>query len=152
MKLAEFDHPIHTKKILVADDEPAMRELLGEMFRSAGFNHLIFASNGSAVLDLALAENPQLIVLDVMMPRGNGLRALRSLRENSKTASIPVIMMSGFGLGALTSAAEGFTSHFIAKPFTCEELVERASGLLSHRFEESNTGHRMSFGDPAAFV
>ena len=149
MKLADLDHPIHTKKILVADDEPVMRELLGETFRSAGFEHLIFASNGSAVLDLALAENPQLIVLDVMMPRGNGLRALRCLRENPKTASIPVIMMSGFGLSALTSAAGEFTSHFLAKPFSSSELVDRASGLLSNRLADTN---RMAFGDTAAFV
>ncbi|RBP45040.1 response regulator receiver domain-containing protein [Roseimicrobium gellanilyticum] len=149
MKLADLDHPIHTKKILVADDEPAMRELLGEMFRTAGFEHLIFASNGSAVLDLAVAENPQLIVLDVMMPRGNGLRALRSLREHPKTSGIPVIMMSGFGLGALTNAAGEFTSHFLAKPFTCNELIDRASGLLSERLTGTS---RMPYGDPAAFV
>jgi two-component system response regulator MprA len=149
MKLADLDHPIHTKKILVADDEPAMRELLGEIFRSAGFEHLIFASNGTAVLDLAIAENPQLIVLDVMMPRGNGLRALRCLREHPKTTSIPVIMMSGFGLSALTNAAGDFTSHFLAKPFTGTELIDRASGLLSDRLTESN---RMGYGERAAFV
>lgn len=149
MKLADLDHPIHTKKILVADDEPAMRELLREMFHSAGFDHLIFASNGSAVLGLALQENPQLIILDVMMPRGNGLRALRCLREHPKTSSIPVIVMSGFGLSALTSAAGEFTSHFLAKPFTCSELIERSSDLLSHRVTDSQ---RMAFGEPAAFV
>jgi DNA-binding response OmpR family regulator len=148
MKLADLDHPIHTKKILVADDEPAMRELLGQMFRSAGFEHLIFASNGSAVLDLALAENPQLIILDVMMPRGNGLRALRGLKEHPKTASIPVIMMSGFGLSALTSAAGEFTSHFLAKPFTSTELVDRASGLLSERLGDVS---HMPYSNPAAF-
>lgn len=120
-----------TRKILVVDDEPAMLKLIEGMLRAAGFDHLVFAHDGVDVLTVARQERPQLIIMDVMMPKGNGLRALRQLRDNTQTAGIPVILTSGFDANTLGECAQQLASFLLAKPFTPEQLISHVEKLLS---------------------
>ena len=62
------------ERILVVDDEPYISRYIEKCLRNSGFDEIIFSTNGSNVLSLALTERPQLIIMDVMMPGGNGLK------------------------------------------------------------------------------
>jgi two-component system, cell cycle response regulator DivK len=78
------------KKVLIADDYPDMRELLGKQLERLGFLPIL-AENGKEVLEKAIAEQPRLILMDMMMPVMNGWEAVRSLRANPETKNIPIL-------------------------------------------------------------
>ena len=82
------------KKILIVDDDPDIVAYLEAFFKDNGFQ-TIFAVNGKECYDKAVNEMPDLITLDVTMPEESGVRALRDLQENEKTANIPIIMITG---------------------------------------------------------
>lgn len=121
----------NTQKILVVDDEPLVRNYIAASLRAGGYDNLIFGSNGSCVPSISLSEHPELIIMDVMMPRGNGLRALRLLRESPITGGIPVIMTSGFGIQTLGECARNWADRFLSKPFTAVQLLAEVGTLLA---------------------
>ena len=82
------------KKILIIDDEKDMRVYLEAVFRKAGYE-TESASDGDEGLWLAEAHQPDLITLDVLMPKKSGVKAFRALRTSKKTASIPIIVLTG---------------------------------------------------------
>jgi putative two-component system response regulator len=83
----------HKSKILLVDDEPANLELLSEALKQQ--HHVIVAINGKLALKLALAEpQPDLILLDVVMPDMDGFEVCRRLKADPRTARIPVIFIS----------------------------------------------------------
>src|SRR6187200_637423 len=90
--------PVRTRggKILVVDDEPPMRRFIELGLQAGGYGEVIFCNSGSNVPSVAMSERPRLIIMDVMMPGGNGMRALRMLKQSPATAGIPVIITSGF--------------------------------------------------------
>jgi two-component system KDP operon response regulator KdpE len=113
-------------RILVADDEPRILNFLVAKLRASSYD-VITASNGVDALEQAQAQEPDLVVLDVLMPKMDGLQTLRQLRSFS---SVPVIFLSakgtdidrikGLGLGA---------DDYIAKPFNPDELVARIDAI-----------------------
>ena len=117
-------------KILVVDDEPMMRKFIAGSLNAGGFPEVIFGSNGGSVHSLALRENPRLIIMDVIMPGGNGMRAYRTLKNSARTAAIPVIMTSGFDVLAVDPSAGNMPSHLLAKPFTAQRLLEEVNRVL----------------------
>jgi CheY-like chemotaxis protein len=119
-----------TKRILVVDDEPAMRGWIESCLRKDGFDNVIFSHNGSEVGPLVVREQPHLIIMDVMMPHGNGLRALRSLKTDPSTQKIPVIVMSGYGVQVLEECANGYADAFLAKPFPAPEMLAHVCQFL----------------------
>jgi len=118
------------KKILVVDDEPLVRQFIEAALRSAGFEDLLFSGSGSTVPTLALKEQPHLIIMDVMMPGGNGIRALRALKESSSTSHIPVILTSGFNFQTLGECHQNRPDAVLAKPFVASELLAAVGSLL----------------------
>ncbi len=82
------------KRVLIIDDEQDMRVYLEALFRKAGFETET-ASNGEEGVWLAEAHQPDLITLDVLMPRKSGLKAYRGLRNSEKTKSIPIVVLTG---------------------------------------------------------
>ena len=120
-----------TRKILVVDDEPGMLKFIEACLRAAGFEHLIFAHNGSEVPSIAIQERPQLIIMDVMMPKGNGIRALRLLQNSEKTAAIPVILTSGFDVQTLGDCVRERARYLVRKPFTPERMLSHVENLLT---------------------
>jgi len=119
-----------TKKILVVDDEPAMRGWIEACLRKDGFEDLVFSHNASELCTLVARENPHLIITDVMMPRGNGLRALRLLKENPSSGKIPVIVMSGYTPEVMSECAKGFADAFLTKPFTGQDMLFHVNQFL----------------------
>jgi CheY-like chemotaxis protein len=120
------------KKILIIDDEKDMRLYLGTLFRKAGYDTET-AANGEEGLALAETALPDLITLDVLMPKGSGVRAYRGLRSSESTRGIPIIVLTGltrlddfFGdLGELPRP-----DAMVEKPIDRETFLETVKGLL----------------------
>jgi two-component system alkaline phosphatase synthesis response regulator PhoP len=117
-------------KILIVDDEPAIRQLIAATLHARGYEEFIFSSNGRSVPALALKEQPHLIIMDVMMPGGNGLRALRALKESPATAGIPVILTSGFHFQTLGECSQNRPDGVLAKPFLPSHLLAKVESIL----------------------
>lgn len=81
------------KKVLIADDEPDVREFVQAVLEEDGYSFLT-VGDGEAAVQTAKAEKPDVVILDVQMPKKNGFQVFQDLRQNSATQSIPVIMLT----------------------------------------------------------
>lgn len=120
------------RKILVVEDDPDQLEAIRGNLKDAGFA-IGTASNGVDALAKTRSVLPDLIVLDLMLPRLNGLDTCRTLRENPATASIPVIMLTG--MDSYFTRVAGFEAGinvFLTKPYLPEELISKVEELLKH--------------------
>ena len=118
-------------KILVVDDEPNIVLSLEFLMKQAGFQ-VRTASDGEAALAAIAAETPDLVLLDVMMPRKNGYEVCQAIRANPDWKGVRIIMLTakgreverekGLALGA---------DDYITKPFSTQEVVERVRELLA---------------------
>ncbi|HET6866333.1 MAG TPA: response regulator [Solirubrobacteraceae bacterium] len=119
--------------ILVADDEEDLRELVTYRLSRSGYQ-VIGAGDGQEALELAAARTPDLMVLDVMMPKLDGYELTRRVRAEAALRSIPVILLTarsqesdidrGFEVGA---------DDYLKKPFNPDELVARVRAVLGRR-------------------
>ena len=82
------------KKILIIDDEQDMRVYLDTLFRKAGYETET-AANGDEGIERARATSPDLITLDLLMPKRSGVRAYRDLRSSEDTSAIPIVILTG---------------------------------------------------------
>ncbi len=118
------------KKILVVDDEADIREIIQARLISNGYE-IIAAEDGFIALSLAKREKPDLIILDIVMPRMDGYSALRELRKDNETADIPVLILS---VKEKDKMEDMFyfqnISDYIEKPFDSEELLEKVKRIL----------------------
>ena len=117
-------------KILVVDDEPLVHKLLQHHLERAGYQTLS-ASNGNEALQMASAENPQLIVMDIMMSEMDGLTALKHLKKTEDTKKIPVIMITAnpHHVSRTESEASG-ADVFMTKPFSPAQLLTEIRRLV----------------------
>ena len=116
-------------KILVVDDVPENVRLLEAVLGPRGYK-VVTATDGRAALQLVETEEPDLILLDVMMPGLDGYAVCRSLRANDDTAVLPVIMVTSSIGQEKTKAIEAGADDFIPKPFNHDELLTRVRSLL----------------------
>jgi two-component system alkaline phosphatase synthesis response regulator PhoP len=117
-------------KILVAEDERDIRELIGFTLRYAGLE-VVLTSNGAEAVEKAAEEQPDLIMLDVRMPRMTGYEACRALKDNPETSGIPIVFLSA--KGQEVEIEEGLASgalEYIVKPFAPDELATQVKGIL----------------------
>ena len=118
-------------RILVAEDEKDIRELIAFTLRFAGFDVLL-ATNGAEAVEIAEAERPDLVILDVRMPKMSGYEACRRLKENPQTASLPVVFLSAKGQDSeIQQGLESGAEEYILKPFAPDELIQQVRGILS---------------------
>lgn len=116
--------------ILLVDDEPAQLELLRYNLEKAGFQTLQ-AENGQAAIEVVENEDPDLIVLDWMMPVASGIEVCRELRARAGTRLLPIIMLSARGEeGDRAMGLDSGADDYIIKPFSPRELVARVKALL----------------------
>ena len=121
-----------TKKILIIDDEKDMRVYLEAVFRKAGYE-TESAADGDQGVWLAEAHQPDLITLDVLMPKKSGVKAYRGLRTSEKTASIPIVVLTGL------TRSDDFFGDFgdlprpeavLEKPIERESFLEKVKELI----------------------
>lgn len=130
-------------KILIVDDEPAIRDLLSFNLLQNGYT-VYEADNGKDALALVEKENPDLVLLDLMLPEIDGLEVCRRLKANSLTKDIAIIMLTakkdeidkilGLELGA---------DDYVTKPFSVREVMSRIKAVLRRR--ESHQGESMLY-------
>ena len=116
-------------KILVVDDIPENVRLMEAVLVPRGYE-VVAATNGEEALSLVGREEPDLILLDVVMPEMDGYAVCRSLRANEDTAVLPVIMVTSSIGPEKTKAIEAGADDFIPKPFNHDELLTRVKSLL----------------------
>jgi DNA-binding response OmpR family regulator len=120
------------RKILVADDEPSIREILSIQLARMGFE-VVTAEDGVEALAAYEAEKPDLVLMDVMMPRLNGLNACQQIRALEKKIGIrvPILFLTARDTTHdKTSAALSGGDEFISKPVSLQELRERVEAAL----------------------
>lgn len=124
------------KKILVAEDDPAMAEIIVHKLNSAGFrvNH---ASNGFKALEMFKQEQPDIMLLDIMMPELDGFGVLESIRgnPNKKLANTPVIVLSNLWSNEDILKAKNLKANdYIVKAyFTTEEILKKINEILGKK-------------------
>jgi len=135
----------HVTKILIVEDEPNMVAGLRDNFEYDGYE-VITAPDGSVGLERALKENPDLVILDVMMPRMSGLEVCKHLK--STRPSIPIIMLTARGqeLDKVVGLELG-ADDYVTKPFSIRELLARVKAVLRRAHTVPKEQDRYSFGD-----
>lgn len=117
-------------KILIVDDEKDIVDLISYNLEKDGFS-TAKAYDGEAVLDIVKKQNPDLIILDLMLPKMNGLDVCRAIRYNPKTAGLPIIMLTAKGdeIDKVTGLEIG-ADDYVTKPFSVKELIARVRSVL----------------------
>jgi DNA-binding response OmpR family regulator len=117
-------------KILVAEDERDIRELITYTLMFAGYE-VVQASNGADAVDLAVKEKPELILMDVRMPRMTGYQACEVLKQKSETKDTPIIFLSAKGQESEIQQGLGAGAvKYILKPFAPDELTAQVENVL----------------------
>jgi len=133
-------------RILIVDDEPRILNFLSSKLRALGYE-VLTASNGAEALEQVQAEEPDLVVLDIMMPKMDGFETLKELRT---FASVPVIILSAKGANA--DKVKGLSlgaDDYLAKPFSPDELVARIEAVKRRLApaEKRKIEERLSLGN-----
>ena len=121
-----------TIKVLIIDDEETIQSVVKMGLSLSVDWNVVSASSGQEGIDIALAEQPDVILLDVMMPEMDGIATFKALKQQAKTQSIPVIFLTA---KAQTADRQQFqatgVSGVITKPFNSLHLAEQISSMLN---------------------
>jgi CheY-like chemotaxis protein len=125
-------------RILVVDDSPDVRLALATILEDAGHD-VVEAEDGDQVFDLAIGESPDLVLLDVMMPRVNGFDALATLKADTRTSPIPVIMVTAKGRPEDMAMARSLGAvEYITKPWADGDVELRVDWALAADQEQKS--------------
>ena len=130
---AAVQQPNGKPLVLVADDDPDILALITFRLERAGYD-VVGANDGEQALQLALAQPPDLLVLDVMMPKLDGYEVTTRLRQNERTRRVPIILLTARVQEA--DIARGFevgADDYVKKPFSPQELGARVQAILGRR-------------------
>ena len=124
------------ERILIIEDETPMRTALADVLEGEGYRALA-AAYGEVGLRKAVEEKPDLILLDIMMPKLDGYEVCKAIKSNAATKGTPVILLSAKGRNV--DQKMGFdvgADDYITKPFSPRKLVERINQLLGQAISE----------------
>lgn len=118
-------------RILIAEDEPDIRELVAFTLRFAG-HEVVATSNGEEALQQASQMIPDIILMDVRMPKMTGYDACRAMKADPALMDIPVVFLSAKGQDAeIQAGLDAGAEEYLLKPFAPDQLVERVKAILS---------------------
>jgi DNA-binding response OmpR family regulator len=124
-------------KILIAEDEPDIRQLIRITLNYAG-HEVVVTTNGEEALKEAKNIIPDLVILDVRMPRLSGYETCQQIKADKNLSHVPVVFLSAKGQEAeVNTGLEAGAIEYILKPFSPDELIERVSVILS------SNGHKI---------
>jgi len=120
---------INKKRVLIVDDEPVVRQLVRQML-SKDYN-VLEAQNGEEAISIARSQKPDTILMDMLMPKMDGLTACYIIKTSRSTRAIPVVMLTaiGYELNKKLSRDVMGADGYITKPFTREALLQAISQL-----------------------
>lgn len=122
--------PVGSAKIVVADDDPTLLKTLTYILRGQGFE-VVPVDGGEELLAVMERERPDLVMLDIMMPKVDGLQLLERIRATSMWEGLPVLMISSMPPEDATARSLGLgADDFVSKPFRVKELVARVTARL----------------------
>lgn len=134
------------KRVLIVEDDQALIDLYDKKFTHSGY-YVIRAENGQEGLDKALTENPDIILLDIMLPIMNGFEVLKNLKKKGLLDKVPVVILSNYGetSNVTEGLVEGAVEYLIKVEHTPEEVVNivedalaAKASLIGKAFKESN--------------
>lgn len=119
------------KKILFIEDEPALQKTFGDFLSQEGYE-MVSALDGEKGLELAKIEKPDLILLDLILPKKHGFEVLKSLKEDEATQDIPIIVLTNLeSMGDVEKTIElGATTYLIKASYSLEEVVQKIKKAL----------------------
>jgi len=118
-------------KILIAEDEPDIRDLVAFTLRFAGYE-VVTGSNGEEAVQVAQKEYPDLILLDVRMPRMTGYEACKLIKADPKLKDVPVVFLSAKGQESeIRDGMDAGAEEYLLKPFAPYQLTERVRSILA---------------------
>lgn len=121
--------PLHNK-ILIADDDSEMLETLSSMLEAEGYQ-VIKAENGEEAVELSHKELPALVMLDIHMPRMDGLTACRDIKRAPATKAVPVVMLTVEGsINEIQQAIAYGAKTYITKPSSREEILKVIKSII----------------------
>jgi CheY-like chemotaxis protein len=119
-------------KVLIVDDDPLIQVLYKQQLERAGYQ-LVTAKDGSEAVDVASREQPQIIVMDVIMKQMDGIAALRELKKNDATSKIPVVIATETVSAHYATKKECENSGaagFLTKPFSPAQLISEVKRIM----------------------
>ena len=120
-----------TKSVLLAEDEPNIVESISFLLKREGFE-VIVTSDGRSALETAIAETPDVMVLDLMLPEMDGYEVLRNLRANQQVKDLPVLMLTAKGQKIdRETALECGANLFMTKPFSNADIIAAVNSLVN---------------------
>jgi two-component system alkaline phosphatase synthesis response regulator PhoP len=129
-KANQKTNPNGKRKILVVDDEPHVRKLLRTLLKKK-FT-VLEAEDGSQAVNVASTEKPDLILMDIMMPKMDGYSSCYALKSKPATRSIPIIMLTAIDLRLnLQLSREIGADGYITKPFNSRDLLDNITQVLA---------------------
>jgi len=119
------------KKILFIEDESALQKTFGELLKQEGYE-MISALDGEIGLRLAKDKKPDLILLDLILPKIHGFEVLKKLKEDKETKEIPIIILTNLeGISDVNKAVElGATTYLVKAQYSMEEVLEKIKKAL----------------------
>jgi CheY-like chemotaxis protein len=118
------------KRILICDDDPVILRLLQVNLELEGYETLL-AHHGEKAVEVATAERPDLVILDIMMPRMDGYEAAKHLKGDDRTKSIPVIFLSAKAQPSDIERGKSYgVDDYLTKPFDPNELLQAVERLV----------------------
>jgi two-component system, OmpR family, alkaline phosphatase synthesis response regulator PhoP len=136
-------------RILIVDDNPQNVELLEAYLEGLGCETRA-AADGTAALEQVERDPPDLILLDIMMPRMSGFEVCQRLKSDPATRDIPILMVTALNeVGDVERGAEAGTDDFLSKPFNKVELLTRVKSLLRLRLLKKELDRTTGRADPS---
>jgi DNA-binding response OmpR family regulator len=133
------------ERILIVEDEAPMRTALADLLTAEGYR-VLTAADGAAGLNRALEETPDLILLDVMMPKLDGFGVCAGLRRQAST--VPVLMLTAKGqVDDRVQGLDAGADDYLVKPFSTEELLARVRALLRRVERQGRQTLKLKLGD-----
>lgn len=119
------------KKILIIEDESALQKTIGDILIQEGYE-IVSALDGEKGLELAKAENPDLILLDLVLPKMHGFEVLKALKEDKGTRDTPIIVLTNLeAMGDVEKALElGATTYLVKASYSLEEIIDKVKKAL----------------------
>lgn len=125
--------PNGNKHILIAEDEDSLREILTVRLSKEGYR-ISQAVNGQEAFDKALADVPDLLLLDILMPVMDGITALKKMRETEKLKNVKVVFLTNFNDSEKIAQAmeQKFSDYLIKSDWDLNDIVEKIKKILDH--------------------
>ena len=121
------------KRILIVEDNPQNMRLIEMTLRARGYT-LLKATDGEQAVDMAVKEHPDLIIMDMQLPKMSGLDVTKKLRQMPEFANIPIIALTAYAMkGDREKFMEAGCDAYVSKPINTRELPEIIAGMLPRR-------------------